>query len=76
MALRDLKVKTTVVLGGTRLPIGEIVKMGRGAIIKLDESVDSPSLLHVNGAPLASGTIEVDGDRISLRIVDVLAKAR
>lgn len=74
--LEDVTVEMSVVLGSTRLPIRQILKMGRGAMIPLDCSYDDPSELHVNGTPIALGKILVNGDRMSLEITQMIEKAR
>lgn len=53
-------VQLTVVLGSTRLPIRELLKMGRGATILLDRECDATSELHAAGRPIAVGRILLD----------------
>lgn len=67
-ALHDVCVETRVVVGQTRLSIREVLKLGRGAIITLDEGPDAPSELHVNGMPVAQGTLVVQGERVAFEV--------
>jgi flagellar motor switch protein FliN/FliY len=75
-ALDGVTVEMTVVLGSTWMPIRQVLKMGRGAMIALDCGYDDPSELHVNGVPIAHGKLSVSGDRIALEITDMIAGAR
>lgn len=75
-ALEDVSVQMSVVLGSTRLPIRQILKMGRGAMIPLDCGYDDPSELHVNGTRIALGKIQVTGDRMALEITHMIEKGR
>jgi flagellar motor switch protein FliN len=75
-ALDDVSVDMSVVLGSTRMPIRQILKMGRGAMIALDCGYEDPSELHVNGTPIALGKIQVTGDRMSLEITHMIDKGR
>jgi flagellar motor switch protein FliN len=75
-ALDTVNVEMSVVLGSTRMPIRQILKMGRGAMIALDCGYDDPSELHVNGTLIALGKIGVSGDRISLEITDMVERNR
>lgn len=75
-ALEDVSVEMSVVLGSTRLPIRQILKMGRGAMIALDCGYDDPSELHVNGTPIALGKIQVNGDRMALEITHMIDRSR
>ena len=72
--LGEVPVEVSVVLGSTHLPIRQILKMGRGAIIPLDGGYDDPSELYVNGVAVALGNIHIDGDRLSLEISRMLGQ--
>jgi flagellar motor switch protein FliN len=74
--LGDVPVTVSVVLGSTSLPIRQIVKMGRGAMIPLDGGYAELSELHVNGVVVALGRIRINGDRMALEISDMLGTAR
>ena len=74
-ALKHVHVTISVVLGSTRLPIREILKMGRGATIPLDGGWDDSSELHANGLPVARGAIQVNGERLSLEVTELLKPA-
>lgn len=74
--LNGIDIDVTAVIGSTMLPIREIVKMGRGAMIQLDCSQDDPTTLVVNEQPVARGTILVADDRMSLEITEMLSRAR
>lgn len=75
-ALAGVQVQLSVVLGSTRLPIRQVLKMGRGTMIPLDCGYDDPSELHVNGLPVALGRIQVDGDRLSFELSELLGRQR
>lgn len=72
--LEDIHVDCAISLGSTSLPIRQILKMSRGAMIPLDCNEDDPTLLLVNGQLVAHGRILVDGDRMSLEISNVVRR--
>lgn len=74
--LDDIGVDCTVALGSTTLPIRQVLKMSRGAMIPLDCSEEDPSLLYVNGQLFAEGQIIVDGDGMFLEITNVVKRRR
>ncbi len=74
--LHDVPVEASVVLGSTSVPIRELLKIGRGAVITLDGGADDPSILHINGLPLATGTLVVDGGRIAFEVRHMLGGER
>lgn len=73
MALDALKVDLTVVLGKTRLPLGRLLRMGRGAIIALEGDADMVQIL-ANGVPVANGRVVVDGGRLTVEVTELVRK--
>jgi len=74
--LNDIDVELAVMLGSTSMPIRQILKMSRGAMIPLDARQDDPSIVLVNDQAVARGQILVDGDVMSLEITDVIRTGR
>lgn len=57
--IMDIPVTVQVVLGKTSMPVANLVKLGRGAVVKLDTSVGDPVDLMVNGRVVARGEVVV-----------------
>ncbi|QEL13310.1 FliM/FliN family flagellar motor switch protein [Limnoglobus roseus] len=70
--LRDVPVTITAQLGHVVLPIGEILKLGPGAVLELEELVSQPVQLTVRGVPFATGEVVVVEDRFAVRIKQLL----
>ena len=70
--LRDVPMTITAQLGHAVLPIGEILKLGPGSVVELDEAVQSPVQLTVRGVPFALGEVVVVEDRFAIRIRQLL----
>jgi flagellar motor switch protein FliN/FliY len=66
----------SIVLGSSRLPIRQILKMGRGALIPLDCGYDDPTELYVNEKLIARGKVRVTGDRMSLEVTEIVKRGR
>ncbi len=73
-ALEDVTVEMSVVLGSARLPIRQMIKMGRGAMIPLGCGTDDPTEVHVNGKLIARGRIQVSGEKMSLEVTEVVKR--
>lgn len=67
----DVTVTVSVELGRVTLPIGELVKLGKGSVIELDRSVDQPVDLVAQGVRLARGEVIVVNDRYAIRIDEI-----
>ena len=64
-----------VVLGTTSMPIHQVLRLGRGAIIELDASEDDEVLILANNFPVAKGAVIVSGNRIAVEVKDMEPKA-
>ena len=60
-----------VVLGTTIMPIHQVLRLGRGAIIELDASEDDEVAILANNFPVAKGTVVVSGNRIAVEVKEL-----
>jgi len=74
--LDEIMIDMSIVLGSAEVPIRQMLKMSRGAMIPLDCGQDDPSLVYVNGELVARGRILVDGEKMSLEISELVKKSR
>jgi len=70
--LLDVPVSVSVVVGRTRLPLGEVVDLGPGAVIELDKKSEEPIDLCVNGKLIAHGEVVVVDDTYGIRITQIV----
>jgi flagellar motor switch protein FliN/FliY len=61
-----------VVLGRSVIPMHQLLRMGRGAVIELDTHQDDPVMIMANDKPVARGEIQIQGDKIAVSVVDLL----
>lgn len=69
-AIKQVDVEISVVLGKSVMPIHQLLKMGRGAVIELDTGVDDDALVLANNSPIAYGEIIIVDDNIGISITD------
>ncbi len=65
----------TVVLGTTEMPIHQVLRLGRGAIIELDASESDAVKILANNFPVAKGTVVVSGNRIAVEVKELMPRA-
>jgi len=65
----------SVVLGTTDMPIHQVLRLGRGAIIELDATEDDEVRILANNFPVARGTVVVQGNRIAVEVKELLPRA-
>jgi flagellar motor switch protein FliN len=72
----DVRVRLSVELGRTEIPIRDVVNIGRGSIIELDGTPGAPLDVRVNGVLIGRGEIVViNEERLGLRFVEVVSQA-
>ena len=71
--LMDIKLKLTVELGRTEMPIKKVLELARGSVIELDKIAGEPVELYANGKLIANGEVVVIEDNFGLRITNILS---
>jgi len=66
------KVDISVVLGRSRMPIHQLLKMGRGAVIELDTIDKEEVYVLANNTPVAKGEVIMKGEQIAVNITEKL----
>ena len=72
--LEKVSLDIQVVLGTTDMPIHQVLRLGRGAIIELDATEDDDVHILANNFPVARGTVVVSGNPIAVEIKELLPR--
>jgi flagellar motor switch protein FliN/FliY len=70
--IESVKVAISVVLGQSVIPMHQLLRMGRGAVIELDSRQDDPVMVLANNRPVAKGDIVIQGERIAVSVTELL----
>lgn len=71
----DVPVQVSVELGRKTVPIGDVVRLGPGAVLELGKAAGESLDLLVNGKLVARGEAVVVGEKYGIRIVEVVRTA-
>ena len=66
--VKSVHVDIQVVLGRASMPMSQLLKMGRGAVIPLDANVNDEVWILANNHPVARGEIQINDENISICI--------
>lgn len=66
--LNAVAVELSVVLGRSTMPVHHLLRLGRGAVIALEQPGDDEVEILANGVPVAGGVIIVNSGRIAVEI--------
>ena len=72
--LDKVSVDIAVVLGTTTMPVHQVLRLGRGAIIELDASEDDEVQVLANNLPVAKATVIVSGNKIAVEVTQMLPR--
>jgi flagellar motor switch protein FliN/FliY len=71
-AVYDIPVEIIAVLGTASMPISQILKLGRGAVVELERIIGEPIEIHANNRLVARGEVVVVEDRLGVQITEVI----
>ena len=64
----EVQVEISVLLGRSKMPIQQFLRMGRGAVIPLEAGEEDEVWILANNHPIARGEVVIQGDRIAVSI--------
>jgi flagellar motor switch protein FliN/FliY len=73
-----IPVSVQVVLGSASMPVSNLLKLGRGAVIPLDHRVGEPVDVVVNGRVVARGevvVVEDDNSRFGVSLTEIVGRS-
>ena len=74
----SIPVTVQVVFGGASMPVAQLIKLGRGAVVPLDRKVGDPVDIVVNGRVVARGDIVVvdeETSRLGVSLTEIVGAA-
>ncbi len=74
-AIMRIPVTMQVVLGSATIPVANLMKLGRGAVVPLDHRVGEPVDVVVNGRVVARGevvVVEEDNSRFGVSLTEIV----
>jgi flagellar motor switch protein FliN/FliY len=71
--LENIEVQLTVEVGGTKISIGDLLKLNDGSVVELDRLAGEPLDILVNGTLLARGEVVLVGERLGIRFNEIVS---
>ncbi|MEG6520933.1 flagellar motor switch phosphatase FliY [Desulfotomaculum sp. 1211_IL3151] len=70
----DIPLKVSVILGRTKRPIKDVLKIAPGSVVELDSLADEPVDILVNGTLVATGEVVVVNENFGVRITNIISQ--
>lgn len=74
-AIQNIPVTLTVELGRCRMSIRDLLQLGQGSVVELDNMAGTPMDVYVNGYLIAQGEVVVVNERYGIRLTDIVTPA-
>jgi flagellar motor switch protein FliN/FliY len=71
--VEHVKVKVSVTLGGSEMPLSKLFGLANGDVIPLDRDVDAPVDVRLHGKLIARGHLVAVGDKFGVRLSEILS---
>lgn len=71
-AVYDVPVQLSAVLGRTTMPVNQLLRLGRGAVVALDRKVGEPVDIFVNNRLVARGEVLVVDDHLGITMTEII----
>jgi len=68
----DVPVTVSLEVGRASMSVGELLKLGQGAVVELDRAVGEPLDVMVNGVLVAHGEIVLVNEKFGIRLTSVV----
>ncbi len=71
-AAYDISVELYAVLGIANVPVKQLLKLGRGAVVELERKINEPIDLYVNNLKVGRGEVVVVEDRLGVTVSEMI----
>lgn len=75
-AVFDVPVQVSAVLGRTRMEVGELLKLGPGAVLELDRKVGEAIDIYVNNRLVARGEVVLVEEKLGVTMTEIIKAER
>jgi flagellar motor switch protein FliN/FliY len=73
--IKSLSIDIAVELGATNMPVHQLLRLGRGAVIELETREHDDLTLLANNTPIASGQVMLNEEKIMVSVTKLLPRA-
>jgi flagellar motor switch protein FliN/FliY len=71
-AVFDVPVQVSAVLGRARMEVGDLLKLGPGAVLELDRKVGEAIDIYVNNRLVARGEVVLVEDKLGVTMTEII----
>ncbi len=76
IAVFDVPVQVSAVLGRSKMDVGELLKLGPGTVLELDRRVGEAIDIYVNNRLVARGEVVLVEDKLGVTMTEIIKAER
>ncbi|MGD1878043.1 MAG: FliM/FliN family flagellar motor switch protein [Kiloniellaceae bacterium] len=73
-ASHEVSLEAYAILGTASMPVSQLLRMGRGAVVELDTGLGDEIEMRINDQLVAKGEVVVVEDRIAIEITEIVKR--
>ena len=73
-AIHEVSLEAYAILGTASMPVSQLLRMGRGAVVELDTGLGDEIEMRINDQLVAKGEVVVVEDRIAIEITEIVKR--
>ncbi len=73
-AIHGVSLEASAILGTALMPVSQLLKMGRGAVVELDKSIGDTIDISINDQMVARGEVMIKEDRLCVEITEMVKR--
>ena len=73
-AIHGVSLEASAILGTALMPVSQLLKMGRGAVVELDKSIGDMIDISINDQMVARGEVMIKEDRLCIEITEMVKR--
>jgi flagellar motor switch protein FliN/FliY len=70
-SLLSVELPISISFGSLEIPLGDVMKLGAGSVVELNQSTNDPVTVIVNHRPVARGEMVAIGGNYGIRLLEV-----
>lgn len=74
--LMDVPLNVRIELGRTRMRLEDLLRVGKGSVVPLDQLAGEPLDIYVNDRLVAKGEVLILHDNFCVRVTEIVGKAK
>ena len=74
-AIHGVELEVSAILGTAQMPVSQLLKMGRGAVVELDKEIEDKVEISLNDRIIAEGDVIIRDEKLCIEVSNLVKRA-